>query len=248
MKKIHPFKSIREWCRRHHTSFCSFMSNFFATVLGIVLTFGTTMWYDKHQKAEEADALVERCLSNMETRLSNLDGVIEHYDKQNSLYEMATTLPLDSVDNETLYELIDAFTWSYSLIINHAYEKSFSQSVNSHEILGPFANVIGAGYEYLLVAEEDHQEINLLKKELRRGQILERKTSWNQNTIRQYVASVLADPQFIYFLSEYNQHEHAVRHLHHFLQLYIPEARRLWKKEINENEFWEKTQARWNEE
>lgn len=173
MKKFHPIQSLRQWSRRHPTQ-SSFMTDFVATVLGIVLTFGTTMWYEKQQKAEAADALVERCLSNMETRLENLDSVVEKYDNLNHLYQLATTQPLDSLDNETLYKLIDAFTWSYNLITNHAYEKSFSQSVNSHEILGSFANVIGAGYEYLHVAEENHEEINRLKKELRRGQILDR--------------------------------------------------------------------------
>lgn len=246
MKKLHPIQSLRQWSRRHPTQ-SSFMTDFVATVLGIVLTFGTTMWYEKQQKAEAADALVERCLSNMETRLKNLDTVVEKYDNLNHLYQLANTQPLDSLDNETLYKLIDAFTWSYNLIINHAYEKSFSQSVNSHEILGTFANVIGAGYEYLLVAEENHEEINRLKKELRRGQILERQSSWDQNTIRQYVSSVLTDPQFVYFQEEFIQHEQTIRHLHHFLQLFIPEARRLWNKKITEDEFWKETNDRWNE-
>lgn len=246
MKKLHPIQSLRQWSRQHPTQ-SSFMTDFVATVLGIVLTFGTTMWYEKQQKAEAADALVERCLSNMETRLKNLDTVVEKYDNLNHLYQLATTQPLDSLDNETLYKLIDAFTWSYNLITNHAYEKSFSQSVNSHEILGTFANVIGAGYEYLLVAEENHEEINRLKKELRRGQILERQSSWDQNTIRQYVSSVLTDPQFVYFQEEFIQHEQTIRHLHHFLQLFIPEARRLWNKEITEDEFWKETNDRWNE-
>lgn len=246
MKKIHPIDTIREWCH-HHPTLSSFMTNFIATVLGIVMTFGTTMWFEHRQKAEAADALVERCLSNMETRLLSLDSVIENYDNQKRLYQLATTQPLDSLDNETLYKLIDAFTWSYNLIINHAYEKSFSQSVNSHEILGSFANVIGAGYEYLLVAEENHEEINRLKKELRRGQILDRESSWDQNTIRQYVTSVLVDPQFVYFHEEFIQHEHNVRQLHHFLHFFIPEARRLWNKEITEEEFWKETGDRWNE-
>ena len=42
-------------------------------------------------------------------------------------------------------------------------------------------------------------------------------------------------------------HERTVRHLHHFLQLFIPEARRLWNKEITEDFFWEETDARWDE-
>ena len=74
MKKFHPIQSLREWSHQHPTQ-STFMTDFIATVLGIVLTFGTTMWYEKQQKAEAADALVERCLSNMESRLSNLEKV-----------------------------------------------------------------------------------------------------------------------------------------------------------------------------
>ena len=76
MKKLHLSKRVRAWRDRHHDSLSSFISSFIATVLGIGLTFGTTMWYDHKQETEAAEALVERCLSNMEVRLDNLDGVV----------------------------------------------------------------------------------------------------------------------------------------------------------------------------
>lgn len=69
------------------------MINFTATVLGIVLTFGTTMWYDHKQETEAAEALVERSLSNMEMRLDNLEGVVSMYDRQNHLFAKATSMP-----------------------------------------------------------------------------------------------------------------------------------------------------------
>lgn len=246
MKKINPFKTIREWCQRHHQTFSSFMTDFIATVLGIVLTFGTTMWYEKQQKAEAADALVERCLSNMESRLSNLEKVVQYYDRKDRLYWMATHQSLDSLSNEDIYQLIDVFTWPNSLIVNHAYENSFSQSVNSHEILGSFANVIAIGFEDLRVAEENHEEINRLKKELRRNQIVEHHASWDQSNMRQFVTTVLVDPEFVYMQQEYSQHEQYIRVLYNYLQLFIPEAYRLWNKEITEEEFWKTTQDRWN--
>lgn len=148
MRKLYILNKIRAWSDRHHASLSTFMINFTATVLGIVLTFGTTMWYDHKQETEAAEALVERCLSNMEMRLDNLNSVVRLYDRQNYLFSMATSMPLDSLADAEVSELIELFALQYNLVIDHAYEKSFSMSTSSHEILGSFANVIGAGFEY----------------------------------------------------------------------------------------------------
>lgn len=247
MSKLHLSKGIKAWSDRHHDSLSSFITSFAATVLGIGLTFGTTMWYDHYQETEAAEALVDRCLSNMEMRLDNLNGVVGLYDRQNYLFSMATSMPLDSLTDAEVSELIDLFAWQYNLVIDHSYEKSFSMSANSHEILGSFANVIGAGFEYLHEAEEKHQKVNDLKSELRRSMIVDKQVKFDQNSMRQFVEATLADPLFGYFQFEYMQHERSVRHYRHYLEYFIPEARRLWKGEIGEEEFWTKTRERWNE-
>lgn len=247
MKKLHLSKRVRAWRDCHHDSLSSFISSFIATVLGIGLTFGTTMWYDHKQETEAAEALVERCLSNMEVRLDNLDGVVRMYDRQNLLFSMATNMPLDSLTDAEVSELIDLFAWQYNLVIDHSYEKSFSMSASSHEILGSFANVIGAGFEYLHEAEENHQKVNDLKRELRRSMIVDKQVKFDQNSMRQFVMATLTDPLFGYFQLEYMQQERSVRHYQHYLAVFIPEARRLWQGEISEEEFWTKTRERWNE-
>lgn len=247
MRKLRISQRIHAWRERHHDSFSSFMTNFIATVLGIVLTFGTTMWYEHRQKTEAAEALVERCLSNMEMRLNNLDGVIRLYDRQNQLFAMATSMPLDSLSDAEVSELIDLFAWQYNLVIDHSYEKSFSTSATSHEILGSFANVIGAGFEYLHEAEENHQKVNELKRELRRSMIVDKQVRFDQHSMRQFVMATFSDPLFGYFQLEYMQQERSVRHYQRYLAYFIPEARRLWKGEICEEEFWTKTLEQWNQ-
>lgn len=247
MKKLRISQRIRSWRNRHHDSLSSFMTNFIATVLGIVLTFGTTMWYEHRQKTEAAEALVSRCLSNMEVRLGNLNGVVNLYDRQNQLFSMATSMPLDSLTDAEVSELIELFALQYNLVIDHSYEKSFSMSTSSHEILESFANVIGAGFEYLHEAEESHQTVNDLKRELRRSMIVDKQVTFDQNSMRQFVMATLADPQFGYFLYEYMQQERSVRHYQRYLAYFIPEARRLWKGEICEEEFWTKTLEQWDQ-
>lgn len=247
MGKLRISQRIRAWKDRHHDLLSSFMTNLTATVLGIVLTFGTTMWYDHRKETEAAEALVERCLTNMEKRLDNLDGVIQMYDRQNQLFSMATGMPLDSLTDAEVSELIDLFAWQYSLVIDHSYEKSFSMSESSHEILGSFANVIGAGFEYLHEAEDSHQKVNDLKRELRRSMIVDKQVKFDQNSMRQFVMATLTDPLFGYFQLEYMQQERSVRHYQRYLAYFIPEARRLWKGEISEEEFWTKTRERWDE-
>ena len=247
MKRLHLSNKIKTWKERHHDSLSSFTTGFTATVLGIVLTFGTTMWYERKQKAEAAEALVNRCLSNMEMRLGNLNSVVGLYDRQNYLFAKATCMPLDSLTDAEVSELIELFASQYTLVIDHSYEKSFSMSTSSHEILGSFANVIGAGFEYLHDAEERHQKVNDLKGELRRSMIVDRQVSFDQNSMRQFVTATLSDPMFGYFQYEYNQQERSVRHYRHYLEYFVTEARRLWKGEITEDEFWQKTRERWDE-
>ena len=246
MRKPHLSEKIRAWRDRHHDSLSSFMTSFAATVLGIVLTFGTTMWYDHRQETEAAEALVERCLSNMEMRLDNLDSVVRMYDRQNLLFAKATNMPIDSLSDAEVSELIDLFAWQYNLVIDHSYEKSFSTSVNSHEILGSFANVIGAGFEYLHEAEENHQQVNVLKRELRRSMIVDKQVKFDQNSMREFVMATLSDPLFGYFQLECSQQERSVRHYHRYLAHFIPEARKLWKGDISENEFWTETRKHWD--
>ena len=246
MNKLNLSKRIKAWSDRHHDSLSSFITSFVATVLGIGLTFGTTMWYDHYQATEAAEALGKRSLSNMEMRLGNLNRVVEMYDRQTYLFSIATSMPLDSLTDAEVSELIDLFAWQYNLVIDHSYEKSFSMSTNSHEILGSFANVIGAGFEDLHVAEESHQKINDLKKELRRSMIVDRQVSFDQNSMRQFVEATLADPLFGYFQFEYMQQERSVRLYKRYLEYFIPEARRLWKGEISEDEFWTNTREQWN--
>ncbi len=180
------------------------------------------MWYDHKQETEAVEALVERCLSNMEVRLDNLNGVVSMYDRQNHLFSMATSMPLDSLTDAEVSELIDLFAWQYNLVIDHSYEKSFSMSTSSHEILGSFANVIGAGFEYLHEAEENHQKVNDLKRELRRLMIVDKQVKFDQNSMRQFVMATLADPLFGYFQLEFMQQERSVRHYQHYLADFFP--------------------------
>jgi len=238
---------IQKYAKRHYSSYSDFMNNFIATVLGIVLTFGSTMWYEHIQKKEAAEGLVERCLTNMEDRLKKLDGVIESYDKHDELFNQVKGHPIDSLSEELLGALIHEYTIQYDLIVNHAYEKSFSQSVTSHEILGQYAEVIGEGFEYLLYVEQMHEEVNRMQAELLKRQTLARNTYWDKGSIRLVVEETMSDPFFVYFQEWFSKHALMVRHMHYYLQFYIPQARRLWNGEISEEDFKTQTDLRWNE-
>lgn len=248
MKKLkNPFAGISRWATAHHKSLSSFATNFIATVLGIALTFGTTMLLDKKHKKEAAESLVERCLSNMEERLRSLDNVVAFYDRHDQLYHTATSSPLDSLSDELLGSLIYEYTTQYGQVINHAFEKSFSQSVTSHEILGQYASVIGEGFEYLLYAENMHEQINLLQADLLKSEIMQCNTYWDKNSMKDVVAYALSDPSFAYTQEMFVHYSSSVRHIHHLLTLYIPEARNLWEGKITENEFRDKISKRWYE-
>lgn len=238
-------KKIKAWMHRHHNSISSFMSNFIATVLGIVLTLGTTVLYDHHQKEEAAKVLVEQCLSNMEERLADLDKVVSLYNRQDSIFQVMNTTSLDSLNEDELNDILNIIEAQNYLVVNQAYEKLFAQSTNTLENLGRFSQVIGEGFETLKYAEENHAAINTLKKELTREMVLSRNTYYDKGSLIDVVKSLVSDTHYFIFCSEYYRHVSSVRYMHWQLKNYIPAARRLWMKEISEEEFWAGARGGW---
>lgn len=238
-------KKIKAWMHRHHNSISSFMSNFTATVLGIVLTLGTTVLYDHHQKEEAAKVLVEQCLSNMEERLADLDQVIAFYDLQDSILQVMNTTPIDALNEEELDDIINIIEPQKILIVTQAYEKLFSQSTNSLETIGSFSQVIGEGFEGLKYAEENHAAINALKKELTREMFFSGNTYIHKGSMLDVVKTLVSDTHYFLFCGEYSRHVNSLRNLYWQLKEYIPAARSLWQGEMSEEEFWKRDREGW---
>jgi len=242
-----PVQNIGSQPKNPHILLKKFLISLAATVLGIMITFGTNRIYERKKKEAAAEALVDRCLSDMEGRLKTIENVINRYEKHDSLYALVENNPMESLDDEMLGSLIYEFTTASNLLVNHAYEKSFSQSVTSHDILGQYAEVIGEGFEYILYAEENHAQINELQVELLRRQMLARNTFWDKGSVKEVVAETLADPYFKFYQDQYRVHSSAVRHMYYVLSTFIPDARRLWRKEITLEEFRQTTRNNWQE-
>lgn len=246
MTVVKIMKKVKAWMQRHHSTISSFLSNFTATVLGIVITFGTTSWYNQRQKSQAADLLAEQCLSNMEERLEDLDKVVEFYDQHVRWFSLLDEAVLDSLTDEELEESLYTITYQKYLVTNHAYEKSFAQSSASLESLGRFSQVIGVGFENLVYAEDNHAAINNLKHEMTQNQILSNNTFYVKNNILEVVKTMISDPNYQLFCTEYMQHEQSVRRMHGYLKFFIPAARSLWNKEMTDDEFWAEAKNKWN--
>ena len=230
-------KKFIKWMRRHPNT-CSFFINFLATVLGIVLTLGTTMWYDRHEKAEASETLVENCLANMEERLADLDHVIEFYKLHDSVFQVMNTTPLDSLDEDELNDMLNIISIQNHLVTNLACEKLFSQSSSTLETLGGFSQVIGEGFEFLRYAEENHAAINAQKRELEHEMILSNNAYYAKGSMLDVMKTLVSDPRYFVFCDEYSEHVHSVRFAYKRLKKFLPAARRLWNKEITNDEFW----------
>lgn len=238
-------KKIKAWMHRHHNTISSFLCNFSATVLGIVLTLGTTVLYDRHQEAEAAEALVEQCLDNMDERLADLDDVIEYYNLHDTIFQVMNSTPLESMSEDELNNILNVITIQKHLIVNQAYEKLFSQSTNILETLGRFSQVIGEGFEALSYAEKNHAAVNAIKSELTREMVLSNNAYYAKGSMLDVMQTMEADPRYVIFCSEFTQHEHSIRYIHGFLKYFVPAARRLWQKEMTYDEFWEGAKGGW---
>lgn len=196
------------------------------------------MWYDRHEKAEASEALVEHCLPNMEERLADLDHVMEFYYLHDSVFQVMNTTPLDSLDEDELNDILNIITIQSDLVVNLACEKLFSQSSSTLETLGGFSQIIGEGFELLRYAEENHAALNTQKSQLEHEMILSNNAYYAKGSMLDVMKTLVSDPRYFIFCDEYSEHVHAVRFSNKKLKKFLPTARRLWNKEITEEEFW----------
>lgn len=119
------------------------------TVVGIVLTFGTTFYIEKKDKEEMARKTVVITLHNLDAKINNLESSLEWMMHADSLFQaIARRIPdhLKEVDEDTLLAAYDAFTYRDVSVSENIAESIFSNSievweyVDDEHIIGRISN------------------------------------------------------------------------------------------------------------
>ncbi len=233
------FSKIKGFFLRHKEWMSSFWSNFVATILGIVLTFGVTMWLERREEQAKAKVLVERSFKNIERRISDLEDVTETLKYQDSLLLICQNhLPnnLDSVPSQVFKNLIDIMGVSWSLFESKSVEIGFKQNFNSQKMLGSFADVLGEMFEALNYAENLNVAINQEKAKIEQKSFKYWRNGRRTMT-REECLEMLMQPETIYILTNISTQTHSLVRVLSYLKVYDQNAHELWDQKITFEQF-----------
>lgn len=119
------------------------------TVVGIVLTFGTTFYIEKKDKEKMVRKTVVITLHNLDAKINNLNSSLEWMKHADSLFQaVARRIPdhLSEVAEDTLLAAYDAFTYRNVSVSESIAENVFSNSieiweyVDDEHIIGRISN------------------------------------------------------------------------------------------------------------
>ncbi len=230
---------IKGFFVRHKEWMSSFWSNFVATVLGIVLTFGVSMWLDRRDDQAKAEVLVNRSFKNIENRIRDLENVTGTLKYQDSLLWICqNNLPdnLDSVPSDVLVKLINVMGVSWCLFESKSVEIGFKQNINSQKVLGSFADVLGEMFETLNYAETLNESINREKEKIERESFRYWKDG-KRIMSREECLKMLMEPEIVYMLTDISTQSMSLFRILDYLKVYNQNAHELWNEEITIEQF-----------
>lgn len=238
-------KKLKGFFIRHSEWMSSFWSNFVATVLGIVLTFGVSEWLEHRNERIQAELLVDRSFTNIEQRLADLGDVVNTLAYQDSLLAICSHhLPdqLDSVPTEVFVKLLDTMGMRWSLFESKSVEIGFKQNFNTQKILGSFADVLGEMFETLNYLEDEHKLTDSLREQI------ERKTfvywaNGKRSMTRTQCLEFLTQPDVVYTLTELSSQTNSMIRVYKYLTECNQLAHKMWAGEITFEQFEEMSAA-----
>lgn len=144
--------NIREFFCKHKDWLSTFFQNLLATVLGIVLTFGTTRFVEEQQDRELANNLGENYLGNIELRAKLMANDLDARLQRDSLLQEVSSqwaagrrgLSPDTI--EMFKSAITTFNWHF---VDHSQERIFMTSQKASDVLGNHAAAFGSVFETL---------------------------------------------------------------------------------------------------
>ena len=139
------------------------MTSLIGTLVGIVLTFGTTFYIEKKNKADMAHKTVVITLHNLDAKIRNLKASMAWMNHVDTLFHTVNKVDLDDVSPDTLLAAYDAFIYLDIRLSENIAESIFSNSIEVWEymdderIIGRISNCY-AFSNYCAKVQEDLQQ------------------------------------------------------------------------------------------
>lgn len=101
------------------------------TIIGIILTFGTTFYFENRAKDEMARKTVKITLHNLDVQIKNMKKESDFINQKDSIYKLVAAHMPDSLcllPDTTLIKFLRSFNYKYIMMTDNVPKKIFSHS------------------------------------------------------------------------------------------------------------------------
>ena len=119
------------------------------TIVGIILTFGTTGYLEDRQQKQMADKTVSLAIHNLDASISNMEKLVYEMKQNDSLYRRAASLMPDSLEmmnTDSLQMIVSSFGSRRYYITDNSTKEIFSssfevwQNLDDTKVIGRIGN------------------------------------------------------------------------------------------------------------
>lgn len=179
------------------------------TILGIILTFGTTGYLEDRQQKLMADKTVKLAIHNLDASISNMEKLVEEMKQNDSIYHRAVALMPDSLKMmsiDSLQMIVSSFGSRRYYITDNSTKEIFSssfevwQNVDDTKVIGRIGNC----YSILSTCSREYDRINNLTNQAHFEFVKERLPE-DYPTAAEAVKAFLSRHEVMYALEWYSQ-------------------------------------------
>ena len=179
------------------------------TILGIILTFGTTGYLEDHQQKLMADKTVKLAIHNLDASISNMEQLVDEMKQNDSIYHRAVALMPDSLGMmsiDSLQRIISSFGSIRYYITDNSTKEIFSssfevwQNLDDTKVIGRIGNC----YSILSTCSKEYDRISRLANQVHFEFIKERLPE-DYPAAEDAVKAFLSRHEVIYALEWYSQ-------------------------------------------
>ena len=209
-KTAQALRKLLSDCRRMAASpwTSATTSAFVATTLGIILTFGTSAYFDEKEKQDKARTITRRVLRYIYTSTKQLSAETDKMVKADSAYQYFMHLYPDSLAQaETaMAEQLNQYIGSTSININNnTVEKIFSSSYTTWESISDdeFIDFVGSAFNIINKMKTDMDKMEEKRLELLFN-IMTSEDMDNVNSVKEFAIYVISKPEMRSFAMEHS--------------------------------------------
>ncbi|MBO5053168.1 MAG: hypothetical protein J6C44_02895 [Muribaculaceae bacterium] len=140
------------------------------TIIGIIVTFGTTVWLEDKTRKEMADKTVIMAIHNLDSSIKNLSNLLEEMERNDVLFNRAMSLfpdKLGTMGEDSLQMIVNQFASTRAYTTDKSTRQIFSSSFEVWQNIEDVKVIsrIGNCYSMLDLCFKEYDKIENLRME-----------------------------------------------------------------------------------